>query len=165
MGSAILVPVNQEEIGRGKIVKKLTQKRLEYQISVLEEKRRKLKSKLERKSKEIDHLLYLTKNRITVEESMIQFNNVFKMFDSAENQYLQLRDKEDGADTYFEDIDNWVFEYKHKIYSWLREAERESLQCLQEGVTNQVKVVHLAVQKFLLFFLFRKIKEYQRQGN
>ena len=49
------------------------------------------------------------------------------MFDSAQNQYLQLRDEEDGADTWFGDIDNWVFEFKHKIYNWLRGAERESV--------------------------------------
>ena len=48
---------------------------------------------------------------------MVQFNDIFKMFDSGQNQYLQLRDEADGADTWFEDIDNWVFEYKHKIYN------------------------------------------------
>ena len=75
----------------------------------LVETRRKLKSKMERKSKEIDDLLYSTKNQITVEESMIQFNDLFKMFESAQNQYMQLREEEDGAHTCFEDIDNWVF--------------------------------------------------------
>ena len=91
MGSATLVPVNQQdqqEVGRSKRVRKPIQKGLEYQISVLEEKRRKLKSKFERKSKEIDDLLYSTKNRITVEESMVEFNDIFKIFDSAQNQYL-----------------------------------------------------------------------------
>ena len=54
------------------------------------------------------------------------------MFDSAQNQYLQLRDEEDGADTWFGDIDNWVFEFKHKIYNWLREAERVGNVCKKE---------------------------------
>ena len=63
---------------------------------------------------------------------MVQFNGIFKIFDSAQNQYLQLRDEEDDADTQFEDIDNWVFEYKHKIYSWLREAERVCNVCKKE---------------------------------
>ena len=126
MESTALVPVNQKEFGRCKRVRKPTQKGLEYQISLLEEKWRKLKSKLEQKSKEIDDLLYSTKNQITVEKSLVQFNNIFKILDSAQNHYLQLRDKEDGADTWFEDIANWVFQFKHKIYSWLTEAERES---------------------------------------
>ena len=63
---------------------------------------------------------------------MVQFNDIFKMFDSAQNQYLQLRDEEDGADTWFGDIDNWVFEFKHKIYNWLREAERVGNVCKKE---------------------------------
>ena len=54
------------------------------------------------------------------------------MFDSAQNQYLQMRDEEDSADTWFEDIDNWVFEYKHKIYNWLRETERVCNVCKKE---------------------------------
>ena len=126
MGNTVLVQVNQEDLGRCKRVNKPTQKGLEYQISLLEEKWQKLKSKMERKSKEINDLLYSIKNQITVEESMVQFNNLLKMFESAQNQYLQLREQEDGADTWFKVIDNWVFEFKHKIYNWLREAERES---------------------------------------
>ena len=43
MGSADLVPMNQEELGSWKTVKKPTQKGLEYQISFLEKERRKLK--------------------------------------------------------------------------------------------------------------------------
>ena len=54
----VMVRVNQEE--KCKRVGKPTQKGLEYQISLLEEKRRKVKSKMERKSKEIEDLLYST---------------------------------------------------------------------------------------------------------
>ena len=68
---------------------------------------------------------------------MVQFNDIFKMLDSAQNQYLQLRDEEDGAVTWFEDIDNWVFEYKHKIYNWLREAERVCNVCKKEQPIRQ----------------------------
>ena len=31
---------------------------------------------------------------------MIQFKDILKMLNSAQNQYLQLRDEEDGADTW-----------------------------------------------------------------
>ena len=61
MESTALVAVNQKEFGRCKRVRKPTQKGLEYQISLLEEKRRKLKSKLERKSKESDDFLIFNK--------------------------------------------------------------------------------------------------------
>ena len=89
---------------------------------------------------------------------MAQFNDLLKIFESAQNQYLQLRKEEDGTDALLEDIDNWVFEFKHKTYNWLREVEREreSVQCLQEGATNQVKVDHLAVQKILTLLLIQK---------
>ena len=30
---------------------------------------------------------------------MVQFTDIFQMFDSDQNQCLQLRDEEDGADT------------------------------------------------------------------
>ena len=63
---------------------------------------------------------------------MIQFNDLLKMFESAQNQYMQLREEEDGADTWFKDIDNWAFEFKHKIYNWLREAERVCNVCKKE---------------------------------
>ena len=43
MGRADLVPVDQEEFGRCKPVKKPTRKGMEYQISFLEKKQKKLK--------------------------------------------------------------------------------------------------------------------------
>lgn len=44
---------------------------------------------------------------------MVQFNNILSMFNSTRSQYLQPREEEDEADnTWFEDIDNWVFEFK-----------------------------------------------------
>ena len=48
------------------------------------------------------------------------------------NRYLQVRDKEDCPDTWFQDIDNWVFQFKHKIYNWLREAQRLRNVCKKE---------------------------------
>ena len=90
-----------------------------------------------------------------IQTTVVQFNNIFKMFDSAQNQYFQLIDEEDCADIWFEDIDNQVFECKHKIYNRLWEAERD-LQGLQEGETNQVKAVHTAVQKILTLLLIQK---------
>ena len=88
---------------------------------------------MERKSKEINSLLYSKKNQIIIEESLIQFNDIFKMFDLAQNQYVQLRDEEDGADTFFIDLDNWVFEFKHKTYNWLGEAGRESAMSVRRS--------------------------------
>ena len=74
MGSAALIPVNQEEFGRCKQVRKPTQNSLDYQFLLLEEKQRKIKSKMERKLKEVEDLLYRTKNQRTAEECIVQFN-------------------------------------------------------------------------------------------
>ena len=112
MGSADLNPVDHVKFVRCKRVRKSTQKKLGYQISLLEEKWQKLKSKMEQKLKDTEVLLYSTKNQITVAESMVQFNNILNMFNSAQNLYLQPSEEEDEADTWFEDIDNWVFEFK-----------------------------------------------------
>ena len=58
----------------------------------------------ERQNKvEIHVLLYYTKNERTVVECVAQFNNILIMFNSAQNQYLQLRKEEDHADPLFED--------------------------------------------------------------
>ena len=68
---------------------------------------------MEQKFKETEDLLYSTKNQRTVAESMVQFNNIVSMFNSTRSQYLQPREEEDEADnTWFEDSDNWVFEFK-----------------------------------------------------
>ena len=131
VGSAALVPRNQEEFVRSKKVRKPTQNELKYQIPILEDKWQKLKLKMDQKSKETEDLLYSTNNQVTIEESMVKFN-ILSICNSAQNQYLQLRKEEDGADTWFKDIDNWMFEYMNKIYNWLREAERVCNVCKKE---------------------------------
>ena len=112
MGSAALNPVGHEEFGRCKQVRKSIQKEVEYQVSLLE-KRQKLKSKMEQKSKKIGDLLHSKKN---YKQSMSQLINILNIFNLAQNHYLQLREEQDGADTCFEDIGNWVLEFKLKIY-------------------------------------------------
>ena len=61
-------------------------------------------------------------------DNTTQWNDICNMFNSAKNQYLQLRDKDDGQDTWLKDINNWVFEFKHKIYNWLRQQKKDLLR-------------------------------------
>lgn len=77
---------------------------------------------MEQKFKETEDLLYSTKNQRTVADSMVQFNNILSLFNSTRNQYLQLREEEDEADTWFEDVDNWVFEFKFTT-SWRKDRD------------------------------------------
>ena len=46
-----------------------------------------------------------------------------------------------------------------------RERQRESLQYLQEGATNYVKVVHLAVQKIITLLVIQKSQGVSNQGK
>ena len=71
--SNALIPMNQNKFGRCKQARKPIQKCLEYEILLLEEKRRKMKSKMKCKLNEED-LLYTIKNQRTVEECMVQFD-------------------------------------------------------------------------------------------
>ena len=80
------------------------------------------------------------------------------------SQYLQLRKEEDGADPWLGNIDNWIFEFKHKIYNCFSEVERES--ALYGSRRNQSgKSIESSGSRFLfLFLLFLDyFKEYQSQ--
>ena len=79
-------------------------------------------------------------------------------------QYLQLRKEEDGADSWFEDIDNWIFEFKHKINNCFSEVERESV--LYGSRRNQSgKSIESSSSRslFLLLLFLVFFKEYQSQ--
>ena len=68
------------EITTGKRMRKLTKKGLRYQISLLNEK-------LIRKSTENEDLLFSTRDKITVEEWINQFNKVVDLFVAADKEY------------------------------------------------------------------------------
>ena len=102
------------------------------------------------KSKETEDLLYSTNNQITVEKTLAQFNDILNLFNAAQNLQLQLGEGEDGTDTWFEDVDKQVIEFKQK--NWLREQP------------IRLKQIILCFEEVLLFFLLRKGKEYQSQG-
>ena len=116
---------------------------------------------MERKSKKIDDLLCATKNEINIEESMVQVDNILNMFNSTQNQYLQLKNKDDGAYTWFQDIGNWLFQFKHKIYNWLSEAERVSRRSARRNNQSSKSRSSHSPKKFFFFLE----KEYQSQEN
>ena len=112
MGSATLVPVTQDASGKCKRVKCLCLVRSVCSIKFHSWRgsSKKTKSKMGRTSKETKDLLHSIKYNVTAKECMLQFNNIHSIFNSSQNQYFQLR-QEDGGDTWFKDIDNWVFEF------------------------------------------------------
>ena len=46
---------------------------------------------------------------------MAQYNNILIMFNSTRSQYLQPRKEKDGADPWFENIDNWVLNLNTRV--------------------------------------------------
>ena len=78
------------EIGPGKRKRKPTERWLACQTSELEEKGRKLHSRLLRKSSAVDELLYSVKNVEVVREQMLQIDGVFKMLVEVHREYNSL---------------------------------------------------------------------------
>ena len=82
----------------------MTKKGREYRLSVLENKRAKLVSRLLRKSGEIDDFMYSYQNRITVKEEIAQSNDMFKTLVDVHEEFEQI-DQEYTNDIWFGDID------------------------------------------------------------
>ena len=93
-------------------------------MSTLENKSATLVSRLLRKSREIDDLTYSYQNSITVKEELAELNDMFKMLVGIHEEFEQI-DKEYTDNIWFDDIDQKVFSFKHKVHNWLKEEEKE----------------------------------------
>ena len=122
---------NPENAGGTDIVRrserrqKLTEKGLQYKQELLLERRSKLHEKLLRKSGMIEDMTYSWVNASAVREEMDQFNDIVKLFISAHEEYQSLLGDEDcQADSrWFDEFDERVFSFKHKMIKWLKEAD------------------------------------------
>ena len=74
----------------GKRKGKPTERWLAYQTSQLEKRRRKLHSRLLRKSSVLDELLYSVRNIEAVSEQILQIDGVFKMLIEVHREYNSL---------------------------------------------------------------------------
>ena len=94
------------EIEPGKRKSKPTERWLAYQTSQLEE-RRKLHSRLLRKSSAVDELLYSVRNVEAVRDQILQIDGVFKMLIEVhrEYNYLLLLEMQDQDKDWFDHID------------------------------------------------------------
>ena len=93
----VVVPHGSE--GRGTRSRNFTEEGLAYKKETLRERRRKFNSRLIRKYSTIEDILLSSKNIIAMEEEMKQFNDLFKMFLDAHQEYNQLLgDDERGRD-------------------------------------------------------------------
>ena len=116
-----------EAEGDSKRARKYTEKGLQYQRSVLVDRRSQLHKRLMRKSSIIDGLLYSKQNLTVVKENLGQFDDIFKLLTEVHQQHCKLlSEEEQHADNqWFEDVDEMVFSFKHNVYNWVRENEED----------------------------------------
>ena len=74
---------------------KITEKRLQYRLELLREKRSKLHGKQLKKSSMIDEMTYSWINATAIREEMDQWNDTIKLFMSAHEEYQSLLTDED----------------------------------------------------------------------
>ena len=108
--------------------RKLTEKGTACTATLLKERREKINGTMTRKCSIIEDLLLSNKNRITVEEELAQFIDLFKMLLNIHGEYSQVLDDGEraGEDDWFDDLDDKVCTFKRKIHNWLRSAETET---------------------------------------
>ena len=84
-------------------------------------------TRLQRKARVIDDLLYSTTNYVAVKEELEQYSHIFKLLSTYHEEYCKLG----GADgqkhhmNWFDDFDQDVFSFKHKIHNWLKESDNK----------------------------------------
>ena len=81
-----------------------------------------------RKYDTIEDLLCSSKNKVTVEEEMNQFNDLLKMLIDVHQDYNQLleHNEREKDDDWFDEIDNQACSFKRKVHCWLRETAQKT---------------------------------------
>ena len=111
---------------RTRRTRSLTEKGRRYQADTLLEKRKRAISRIQRKAKAIDDLLYSAGNQVFVREELDQYSDLFKLVTNHHEEYCELLDAENQQQGCFDDLDQDVFNFKHRIHSWLKEATQKS---------------------------------------
>ena len=95
--------------------------------SILHNKRKKMNSRLLRQAGAIKDLMYTYKNTVTVSEEIAQYDYIFKQLLLVHEEYHSSLDDPDKCNDYewFEDVEERVFTFKHKVHNWLKDSEIE----------------------------------------
>ena len=106
----------------------LTEKGRRYQANTLLEKRKRAISRMQKKAKTIDDLIYSAGNQFAVREELDQYSDLFKLVTNHHEEYCKLLDAENQQheELWFDDLDQDVFNFKHRVHSWLKEAAQKS---------------------------------------
>ena len=89
------------------------------------------------KAKAIDDLLYSAGYQVAVREELDQYSDLFKLVTNHHQQYRKLLDAENQQheELWFDDLDQDLFNFKHRIHSWL------NLHRNHQGVQDVAAVV------------------------
>ena len=98
-------------------------------------KENKAMARLQRKARAIDDLLYSATNHVAVKEELGQYSDIFKLLSTYHEEYCELVDAGDQKHqvNWFDDLDQDVFNFKHKIHNWLKESDNKSSRLSSRG--------------------------------
>ena len=84
-------------------------------------------SRKQRMAKAIDDLLYSGGNQVAVREELDQHIDLFKLVTNRHEEYGELLDAENQQhkESWFDDLDQDVFNFKHRVHIWLKEAAQK----------------------------------------
>ena len=83
---------------------------------------------MQKKAGAIDDLLYSATNHVAVKEELGQYSDIFKLLSTYHEGYCELVDADDPKYqlNWFDDLDQDVFRFKHKIHTRLKESDYKS---------------------------------------
>ena len=122
-------------VSRPSRARQLTEKRRTYQAELVLKKRTKEMTRLQRKAKAIDEPLYSATNHVAVKEELEQYSDIFELLSTYHEDYCELVDADDQKHqaSWLDDLDQEVFNFKHKIHSWLKESDNKSSRPSSRG--------------------------------
>jgi len=136
--------------------RKLTEKGYDLKMSTLDDKRKKMNSRLIRQAVAIEDLMYSSSNIITVKEELSQFDYIFKQLVAVQEEHRILKEERERFvdDIWFEEVDERVFAFKHKVINWIKEVEahqdkssKHSSKQSKRTKSSQSSKVRKAVEK------------------
>ena len=99
-------------------------------------------ARLQRKARATYDVLYSSSNHVAVKEELQQYSDLLKLLSTHHEEYCELLDLEDQRNevAWFHDLDQDVFNFKHKIHSWLRDsADKSSSKASSKGSSRSKK--------------------------
>ena len=98
-------------------------------------------SRIQRKTKAIDDLLYSAGNQVAVREELDRYSDLFKLFTNHRQECCELLDAENQQhEGWFDNLDQDMFNFKHRVHSWLKEAAHKSSKGSRHSSSKRQKV-------------------------